>query len=144
MKRLLPTCFLPLAVTFTLHTGTPVIIEKPDTLTVHSTGINNVVFIDSLQRNESFYEVKSSAIKGEVIQIGENNQVEINTGGEAQNNKLERSVNPASAGEQKTNNQQFTNTKYPAPDSYRGSNQQPATINITQTGKNNSVKINSR
>ena len=147
MKRLLSTCFLPLAVTFTLHAGTPDIFEKPDTITVHSAGVNNRVVIDSVQLKDSFNEPIISAVKGEITQTGENNQVEINTGGEAPNKKL-----------QKTNNHQKTNSKKQKTNSKKlaTSNQlersgnpdissgQPATIKVTQTGKNNSVKINSR
>jgi len=169
MKRLLPTCFLPLAVTFTLYTGAPVIFEKPDTVTVHSTGINNKVVIDSLQLTESINESILSPVKGEIIQTGENNRVEINTGGEAPNNKLS-AAKSRKAGKQITNKQQITNSRnrktsnekpatsnqlersvYPGgrnPDISSGepatSNKQPATIKVTQTGKNNSVKINSR
>jgi len=129
---------LPLTVTFTLHAGTPVISEKPDTVTVHSTGINNRVVIDSLQLKDSFNETILSPVKGEITQTGVNNRVEINTGGEAPNNKL-NVAKSRKAGIQKTNNYQITNSKKPAT-----SNQKPATIKVTQTGKNNSVKINSR
>jgi hypothetical protein len=93
MKCLLSTCFLPLAVIFTLHTGTPVILEMPDTVTVHSTGINNSVVIDSLQLNESLNESVSSAVKGEIAQTGENNQVKINIGREEPKNKHQKTIN---------------------------------------------------
>lgn len=126
MKHLLPACFLPLVITLTLYAGTPVIFEKPDTGTVHSTGRYNRVVIDSIQLNDSLAEPILSRVKGEIIQTGENNRVEIKTGREAPNNKL-----------QKTNNHQKTNSKKPAT-----SNLQHVTIK--QTGKNNSVKINSR
>jgi hypothetical protein len=133
MKRLLPTCFLPLAITFTLHTGTPVVFEKPDTVTVHSTGINNTVVIDSLQLNEFFSEVSSSGVNGEITQTGENNQVEIYTGGEAPNNKL-----------QKPNNHQTANSKNQISNSTKPETCNVQRVTIKQTGKNNSVKINSR
>ena len=159
MKRLLPTCFLPLAVTFTLCAGTPVIFEKPDTVTVFSTGVNNRVVINSIQLKDSLNEAILSPVKGEIIQTGENNRVEINTGGEAPNINKQISNN----NKQITNNHQITNSKKPATsnqlernenhDLLSGepatSNQQPGTINqqhatIKQTGNNNSVKINSR
>jgi hypothetical protein len=157
MKSLLPTCFLPLAVTFTLHSGAPVIFEKPDTVIIHSTGRYNRVVIDSIQLNDSLTEYIMSPVKGEIIQTGENNRVEIKTGGEKPKNNT-----------QKTNNHQITISKKPATsnqleqsvypdgrnpdissDKPATSNQQPGTSNqqhvtIKQTGKNNSVKINSR
>jgi hypothetical protein len=145
MKRLLPTCFLPLAVTFTLHAETPVILEKPDTITVHSMGKNNTVVIDSLQLNESFYEVTGSVVKGEITQTGENNSVEINTGGEAPNNKTQVTNNL-----QKAKSKSQTNSKTQTTKSQQAAkNAKPETCNvqrvtIKQTGKNNSVKINSR
>jgi hypothetical protein len=132
-KRLFSTCFLPLAVTFTLHTGTPVVFEKPDTVTVHSTGINKRVVIDSPQLNESFDEPVLSPVKGEIIQTGENNRVEINTSGEVPNNKL-----------QKTNNLQITNSKNQISNSTKPETCNVQRVTIKQTGKNNSVKINSR
>ncbi|MCA1759505.1 MAG: hypothetical protein LC658_07025 [Bacteroidales bacterium] len=172
MKRLLSTCFLPLAVTFTLHTGSPVNIEKPDTVTVHSTGINNRVVIDYIHVKESFNKNIGSAVKGEITQTGENNQVEINTGGEAPKFKHQKTINKSQTNSkiQTTKTKQAAkNTKpetcnqepatsnvlersvYPNgrnSDISSGqpatSNQQPATINVTQTGKNNSIKINSR
>jgi hypothetical protein len=147
MKCLLSTCFLPLAVIFSLHTGTPVIIEKPDTVTIHSTGTNNVVVIDSLQRNDCFNEPIGTAVKGEITQTGENNRVEINTGAEEPKNKHQITINKSQTNSKiPTNNKQITN-KLQKP---KTKNQtEPATCNmqhvtIKQTGKNNSIKINSR
>lgn len=139
MKRLLPTCFLPLAVTFTLHAETPVILEKPDTITVHSMGENNTVVIDSLQLNESIYRVKGSPVKGEITQTGENNSVEINTGGEAPNNKTQitNNLQKAKSKSQTTKSQQAAKNAKPETCSVQR-------VTIKQTGKNNSVKINSR
>ena len=147
MKRLLSTCFLPLAVTFTLHTGTPVIFEKPDTVTVHSTGLNNRVVIDSVQLKDSFNKPIISAVKGEITQTGENNRVEINTGGEEPKNKHQKTINKSQTNSKiPANKKQITN-KLQKP---KTKNQtEPATCNmqhitIKQAGKNNSIKINSR
>jgi hypothetical protein len=135
IKSFLPICFLPLAVTFTLYAGTPVIIEKPDTVTVHSTGKYNQVVIDSIYLKDSLNETILSPVKGEIIQTGENNSVEINTGGEAPNNKKQNSNKSQIPHD---NNQEPNNEKHET------CNMEPATIKIKQAGKNNSVKINSR
>jgi len=140
MKRLLPTCFLPLAVTFTLHAGISDFSQKPDTVTVHSTGINNRVVIDSIHIAETFNEHIGSAVKGEITQSGENNKVEINTKVQAPNNKCEKTINKS-----QTNSKiQTTKTKQSANAKPATCNLKPATFTIKQTGKNNSVKINSR
>ncbi|HDR50352.1 MAG TPA: hypothetical protein ENN90_01855 [Mariniphaga anaerophila] len=159
MKRLLPTCFLLLAVTFTQHAGTPVIFEKPDTVTVHSTGRYNRVIIDSIHLKDSLNEAILSPVKGKITQTGENNRVEINTGGETPKNKHQKTINKSQTNYkiQTTKTKQAANAK-PAtsnvlersenPDISSGepatSNLQPATIKVTQSGKNNRVKINSR
>ena len=135
MKRLLPTCLLPLAVTFTLHTGTPVILEKPDTITVHSTGINNRVVIDSLQLNESFNESVASAVKGEITQTGENNRVEINTGGEEPKNKHQITINKSQTNSKIQTTKTKQAAKYVKPETC---NQEPETCNsLEQSGNPN-------
>jgi hypothetical protein len=140
MNSLLPTCFLPLAVILSLHTGTLLNLKKPDTLTIHSTGIYNSVVIDSVRLNESLNESVVSAVKGEIIQTGKNNRVEIKTGGEEPKNK-----------HQKTINKSQINSKIPTTKTKQSTKSKPATCNlkhatftIKQTGKNNRVKINSR
>lgn len=115
LKYLLPICFLPLAVTFSLETDTTVTFEKRDTITVYSTGMNNKIVIDSIHLKDSINELTLSTVKGKITQAGQNNSVDINTRNKHQNNK-DRTA----------------------------SNKKSSTIKITQTGKNNSVKINSR
>lgn len=89
--------------------------EKTDTIKVYSTGINNNVIINSIQLKDSLNELILSPMKGEITQTGQSNSVNINTGDKIPNNK----------------------------DSII-SNKKSSTINIKQTGKNNSVKIKSR
>ena len=102
-------------------------------------GENNTVVIDSLQLNESFYEVTGSVVKGEITQTGENNSVEINTWGEAPNNKTQitNNLQKAKSKSQTTKSQQAAKNAKPEPCNVQR-------VTIKQTGKNNSVKINSR
>jgi hypothetical protein len=146
MNSLLPTCFLPLAVILSLHTGTLLNLEKPDSLSIHSIGINNTVELDSLQLNESLNESVASAVKGEIIQTGENNRVEINTGGEEPKNKRQKTINKSQINSKilTTKSKQEAKTE-----KLETCNQEPETCNlkyitIKQFGKKNSVKINSR
>lgn len=115
LKCLFPICFLPLAVFFSHETSTAVTFKETDTIKVYSTGINNKIVIDSIHLKGSLNEVFLSTVKGEVTQNGQNNSVDIKTGDKTLNNKNKVA-----------------------------SNKNTSTINIKQTGKNNSVKINSR
>lgn len=115
LKYLLPICFFPVVIAFCYQTDNTNIFEKTDTMKVHSTGINNKIVIDSINMKDSLNELVLPLMKGEINQAGQNNIVDINTRNKHQNNK-DRTA----------------------------SNKKSSTIKITQTGKNNSVKINSR
>ena len=117
-----------------------------DTLRIKSDGPRNHIQIDSAWFSHSPIDtVITVGITGEIKQTGENNRVEINNGGEAPNNK-----------KQITNsNQNSKNKKRTKPairlqaDRQTTSNEKPETCNmkrvtISQSGNNNSVKINQR
>lgn len=112
---MLPLCFLPMVTTLPLQTDTVTTHEKRDTVMIYSTGINNKIIIDSIHLKSPLNELILSPVKGEINQIGQNNNVDINTENKTPSNK-NRTI----------------------------SNKKSTTINISQTGKNNSVKINSR
>jgi hypothetical protein len=80
MKGLITVCFLPIVVTFALHTGNLPVFTQPDTVKVISVGVNNRVVIDSICLGAFLNDTISSPVKGEITQTGENNQVEISTG----------------------------------------------------------------
>lgn len=96
-------------------------VEKRDTISIYSKGVNNKIVVNSIELKESINELELSSVKGEITQQGQNNSVEINAEDEILDNK-----------------KQIKNNK-----DRRTGNKKPATIKITQTGKNNSVKINS-
>lgn len=142
MRILLSIGLLPLAVLFGRHTGNPVLFTEPDTVKVTTAGASNLVVIDSLR----FYETANdtfliNSLQGEIIQTGQNNKVTISTKNQQANNKqtpnhkLERSIDTATAGNQKASKFQKTKNKQ---EISKSKNQ----ITIKQTGKNNSVKIN--
>lgn len=132
LKSLLPIWFLPLAVAFSFQTGTTVIFEKTDTITVYSRGINNEIVIDSVHLKDSLNELILSPVKGEITQVGQYNSVDINTGDKTPNNKRQTSEENQQrhSKAQNSNDQQAVSSRHH--------------IKVTQTGKNNSVKINSR
>lgn len=95
---------------------------QKDTLCISSAGTNNQVIINSKNVTRLNDCTDSLAVKGEIVQRGENNSVEINTERKPQaasSDQLKRSGNPNSPGKQ-------------------------ATIKIKQSGNNNTAKINSR
>jgi hypothetical protein len=153
MKLLFVFILLP-TLLISLYTGTQQPLSGPDTVKVTTAGANNLVVIDSLRLHETAIDTfLVNSLQGEIIQSGQNNSVEINSGGEIPNDKLKRSVypdgrNPAPAGEQITNKHQKTNNKNQTDETCNQKpgtcNVEPATIKIKQTGKNNSVKINQR
>ena len=122
LKHLLFTCFFPVVASFYLGSGATVTTEKTDTIVAYSYGVNNKVVLDSILLKDSLNRSILSTVKGEIIQVGHNNSVDITTGDKTPNSK-----------------KQVSNKK-----SITERNKNTSTINITQTGKNNSVKINSR
>jgi hypothetical protein len=107
MKGLITVCFLPIVVTFALHTGNLPVFTQLDTVKVISVGVNNRVVIDSLYLGTSLNDTLPTSVEGEISQIGENNRVEINTC-----DTILKQIKQE--------------------------------VTIKQTGRNNSVKINSR
>ena len=93
---------------------------KTDTLKIVSSGTNNQVIIDSCQVSPGMLKNDSLSLSGQILQRGQNNNVEISTKREAPNN-----------------NKRITNSKKPE-------TRNPKHVTITQTGKNNSIKINSK
>lgn len=79
LKWLLPLCFMSLAVAYSLETSTAVINERKDTITIYSIGTNNKINIDSIHLKDSINVHLSSPMKGEIIQVGQNNSVDINS-----------------------------------------------------------------
>lgn len=122
---------------------------RQDTLCIVSSGSQNQVTINSKNLTQLNGCTDSLAVKGEIVQRGENNSVTISAEGEAPKNKKQIT--------NKSQNSNYKNQTEPAT-----SNQQPATCNVlkrsenpessgkraiikvTQSGKNNTVKINSR
>ena len=103
-----------------------------DTLQIKSVGENNSIIVDSMHWHSQVNDSTTArSVKGEINQIGENNSVEINTGGEARKNK-----------KQITNKCQNSNNKNQT--KRETCNPEPATVKIKQTGKNNTIKINSQ
>lgn len=115
IKHLLLVCFLPIIAALSFQTETSVIIEKKDTMKISSKGNNNKVVINTIHLKDSLNDFIVPNAKGVITQSGKNNSVQIQTKSQTQNNKS-----------------RVTNNK------------KPATIKISQTGKNNKVKINSR
>ena len=136
--KLLIVLFLPLALQISLHTGNRPLLSGPDTLNVTTAGTNNLVVIDSLQLYQAANDtLLINSLQGEITQSGRNNSITIKTKGETPNNKKQITNK-----HQKTNNKNQTDeTCNQKPETC---NQKPATIKIKQSGKNNSVKINSR
>jgi len=90
--------------------------KTPDTLKISSTGEHNSIIIDTMQWLPQVTDTTTAkSVAGEINQAGENNSVEIQTRREALTSKK-----PVT------------------------SNLKPETIKIKQTGKNNSIKINSK
>ena len=131
MKKMMPIFIAGLATVFlTLHVSAQ---QSPatqnDTLCVTSAGTNNHVIINSKNVTQLNDCIDSLAVKGEIVQNGQNNKVAIQT---PNNNR------------QTTNKHQKANSK-----NQTTGNKKPVTSNqqhvtISQSGKNNSVKINSR
>lgn len=115
LKYLLPICWYPVVIAFCFETDNNKMSEKTDTMKVHTTGINNNIVIDSIHLKDSINNFVLPLMKGEINQTGHNNSVEIITRDKTQNNTVRRA-----------------------------SRKKSSHIKITQTGKNNSVKINSQ
>jgi len=145
MKCFLILGFLPLLALFSPENGEGTGFAPPGsipdtTVTVNSTGQNNRVVIDSLCLENAFYnDTLAASVTGKITQTGQNNSIEINTKRETPNNKQQISNK-----NQKTNSK----TQNPSDQCPMTSDKEPVPpgqhIKITQTGKNNSVKINSR
>lgn len=139
-----------------MQTAIPAVSAEPDTLKVNSVGENNQVILNSQQLGASSAETPGAPVRGEIKQTGENNIVEIKTSSKKQ--KTNSKTSKASSKKQNTNNKtlntnskaQKANNKIQKPgDKFPGNGDQyPESekhhIRVTQTGKNNSVKINSR
>ena len=137
------TCFI----VFLFQPGTAGDKGK-DTLRIKSDGPRNHIQIDSAWFSRSPADtiiVTTTGTTGEINQTGENNRVEINTGGESPNNKRQIT----------NSNQNSKNKKRTKPairrqaDRQATCNEKPETCNvqrvtIKQSGNNNSVKINQR
>ena len=138
----------------------PGITEKPatDTLRIKTEGTGNHIRVDSAWFYGSPADTMIAAgVAGEIIQTGQNNQVEINTSRKVgENRKSRHFVGAPSNKKQILNNNQKTNCKNQTKPAIRRqadrqttSNEKPVTCNmkrvtISQSGNNNSVKINQR
>ena len=137
LKCLVPLGFSLLAVTSFFQTGSTYELEKTDTITVYSKGVNNKVIIDSIHLKDSLNELILFPVKGEINQVGLNNSVNINTGDKTLVNTQISNKNPKTNSKTKNSNNKCPEiNKQLSPDSQH--------LKINQTGKNNSVKINSR
>ena len=86
--KLLFVFILPHALLISLYTGNLPAFSDPDTVKVITAGANNQMVIDSYRLHETANDTfLVNSLKGEIIQSGQNNSVEINTGGEVPNNK---------------------------------------------------------
>ncbi len=137
MKKWLYLLPLAVPVLIIMHVPLNACSAEPDTVTVNATGANNKVIINSQQLAASFSGKVDAPVQGEINQKGENNSVEINTNNKSQKTNIKT---------QKANNKyQNTNNKTPKERDYEQDGKSAGNlIKVTQTGKNNSVKINSR
>lgn len=126
------------AFVFLFHSGIPEDTVK-DTLRIKTEGPGNYIKIDSAWFSRSPADtVITAGATGEINQSGENNSVEIKTGGESPNNKRQITNKIQNS---KNKNQTKPEIRRQA-DRQATSNKQRVTIK--QTGNNNSVKINQR
>ncbi len=137
LKCLVPLGFSLLAVTSFFQTGSTYELEKTDTITVYSKGVNNKVIIDSIHLKDSLNELILSPVKGEINQVGLNNSVNINTGDKTLVNTQISNKNPKPNSKTKSSNNK-------CPEINKQLSRDSQHLKINQTGKNNSVKINSR
>lgn len=115
---------------------------EPDTVKVASKGENNRVIVNSQQSDALFLDSVDASVRGEIIQTGENNHVEINTGGKAANSKHQI---PNSKQQITKSKNKVTETKTDLGGRHSGKEKQAPKgrnqITVKQTGKNNSAKI---
>ena len=136
-------CFLPLLFSFLiLGRGTPSSCNNSDSLKINSVGVNNSVVTDTLNSKILSNDSLSFPIKGKISQSGENNSVEIQTSSNLKklsndslslpfyNNISQNGINNSVEIKTSIKNKNNVSTKH--------------SVKIKQSGKNNSVKINSR
>lgn len=109
--------------------NTPVTAEKRDTTVVFSRGFNNRITLNGIHLNDSVNKLISTPFEGEIIQLGKQNRVDI-------------TIDNKAIAEENRNTNQNSNC-----DNQVAKKRQKAPprnhIKISQTGKNNRVKINS-
>lgn len=113
-----------------LHTSVPAFSCPPDTLKVTATGENNRVAVGSQLSVDARTEITGTSVRGSIIQSGENNNVDINMKKDKPYTRKHECTDKKGS---------HSHTQLPAEDESMPVRQQ---IKITQTGKNNSVKIN--
>ena len=105
-----------------------------DSLRVKTTGESNQVLINNRIVADGTVATDTLQLAGSISQVGNDNSVQINTTGTAPDAEAPNRENQITNKSQKANYKTQPETR----------NLKPATIKIKQTGKNNSVKINSR
>src|SRR5690554_5870253 len=130
MNSIFVTVLLQFLVTgvFLLFVSQPIFAFAADTLQVSSVGVKNQVVVGAQTTIDSVANITDSHVRGTIVQKGSNNSVRINgtiTEGCCSGTKDTNSTTPTFSKDKKT---------------------KPAgnTINVQQTGRNNSVKINVR
>lgn len=113
---------------FLLFVSQPILAFSADTLQVSSVGVKNQVVVGAQTTIDSLTNITGSHVRGTIVQKGINNSVRIN----------KTKAEACSSGTNHTNSTTptFPNDKKSGP---AGN-----TINVQQTGRNNSVKINTR
>lgn len=130
MNSIFVTVLLQFLVTgvFLLFISQPIFAFAADTLQVSSAGVKNQVVVGAQTTIDSVTSITGSHVRGTIAQKGSNNSVRIN----------ETKAEACCSG---TNPINSTTPTFPI-----DKKSEPAanTINVQQTGRNNSVKINVR
>jgi hypothetical protein len=114
-----------------------------DTLCIPSAGTGNQVTINSENMKQLNDCIDSLNVKGEIVQRGEYNSVEINAGNKSQ--AASRKLQAATSSQQReTNQQQATSNQKPVTRNLKPETCNMQRVTIKQSGKNNNVKINTR
>ena len=114
-----------------------------DTLCISSAGTGNQVTINSENMKQLNDCIDSLNVKGEIVQRGEYNSVEINAGNKSQ--FASRKLQAATSSQQReTNQQQATSNQKPVTRNLKPETCSMQRLTIKQSGKNNNVKIKTR
>lgn len=137
VKRRLYKILLVVPVIIMIHAPLDTFSAVPDTVKVNSVGKNNKVTVNSQELDASYKGKVDAPVEGHISQNGENNSVVINTNKKNKKTNLPPVQCPVTNDQCPVTNDQCQMTSDPCPDSRQH-------IKVTQSGSNNSVKINSR